>query len=93
MSVRRSPRSKVVLKQAQTIQTSAGLAPTLDMPLLAHDLNNKLFIIFTHCHLMSLQCPVDSQNPTHLRAIRNAAQCIADIIQPSVQRQLQRQLR
>ena len=92
MSVRRSPRSKVVLKQAQTIQTSAGLAPTLDMPL-AHDLNNKLFIIFTHCHLMSLQCPVDSQNSRHLRAIRNAAQRIADIIQPSVQRQLQRQLR
>ena len=85
MSVRRSPRPKVVLKQAQTIQTSEG--STLDMPL-AHDLNNKLFIIFTHCHLMSLQCPLDSQNSRHLRAIRNAAQCIADIIQPRVQRQL-----
>ncbi len=88
MSVRRSSRPKVVLKQAQTIQTSEGLSPTLDIPPLAHDLNNKLFIIFTHCHLMSLQCPVDSQNSRHLRAIRNAAQCIADIIQPSVQGRL-----
>ncbi len=88
MSVRRSPKPKVVAEQAQTIQTSEGLVSTLDMRLLAHDLNNKLFIIFTHCHLMSLQCPVDSQNSRHLRAIRNAAQCIADIIQPSVQRQL-----
>jgi len=88
MSVRRSPKPKVVAEQAQTIQTSEGLVSTLDMRLLAHDLNNKLFIIFTHCHLMSLQCPVDSQNSRHLRAIRNAAQCIADIIQPSVQGQL-----
>ena len=87
MSVRRSPRPKVVAEQAPPIQTSEGLAPTLDIPL-AHDLNNKLFIIFTHCHLMSLDCPLDSQNSRHLRAIRNAAQCIADIIQPSVQRQL-----
>jgi len=88
MSVRRSPKPKVVGEQAQTIQTSEGLVSTLDMRLLAHDLNNKLFIIFIHCHLMSLQCPVDSQNSRHFRAIRNAAQCIADIIQPSVQRQL-----
>ena len=92
MSVRRSPKPKVVAEQAQTIQTSEGLVSTLDMPL-AHDLNNKVFIILSHCHLLSLQCPVDSKNSRHLRAIRNAAQCIADIIQPSVQRQLQRQLR
>ncbi len=87
MSFRRSPRSKVV-KQAQTIQTSEGLAPTLDIPPLAHDLNNKVFIILSHCHLMSLECPVHSKNSRHLRAIRNAAQCIADIIQPSVQGRL-----
>ncbi len=86
MPVRRAPRPKVVVEQAQTIQTSEGSAPT--MPPLVHDLNNKVFIILSHCHLMSLRCPLDSQNSRHLRAIRNAAQRIADIIQPSIQRQL-----
>jgi hypothetical protein len=85
MPVRRAPRPKVV-QQAQTIQTSEGLAPTLDTPQLAHDLNNKVFIILSHCHLM--KCSVDSENSRHLHAIRDAAQRIADIIQPSVQRQL-----
>jgi len=88
MPFRRSPRSKAVLNQAQTIQTSEGLAPTLDMRLLAHDLNNKLFIILTNCHLLSLQCPLDSKNARHLGAIRDAAQAIADIVLPSVRRQL-----
>ncbi len=86
MSVRRSPRPKAVVEQAQTIQTSEGSAPT--MPPLVHDLNNKVFIILSHCHLMSLQCPLDSKSSRHLQAIRNAAQCIADIVQPSVQWQL-----
>jgi len=88
MSVRRSPKPKVVGEQAQTIQTSEGLVSTLDMRLLAHDLNNKLFIILTNCHLLSLQCPLDSKNSSHLRAIRDAAQAIADIVLPSVRRQL-----
>jgi hypothetical protein len=47
---------------------------------LAHDLNNKIAIILTHCELVILQPALDSKASRHLQVIRDAATCIADMV-------------
>ena len=47
---------------------------------LAHDLNNKIAIILTHCSLLTGQSGLDARTSRHLHVIRDAAQCIADMV-------------
>jgi signal transduction histidine kinase len=69
--------------QAQAVHISERLTLIPNSRSLAHELNNKLGIILTHCELVRLQIPAESKSSQHLRAIRNAAQAIADIIRDS----------
>ncbi len=83
MSLRRSRKPSLDFGQAQAVQTSNRLALIPNTRSLAHDLNNKLGIILTHCDLVSRHIPAESKSSKHLRAIRNAAQAIADLIRDS----------
>ena len=47
---------------------------------LAHDLNNQIAIILTHCELVTPKSALDSKASRHLLAIRNAAQYMADMV-------------
>jgi hypothetical protein len=47
---------------------------------LAHELNNKIAIILTHCELVILQSALDSKASRHLQVIRDAATCTADMV-------------
>jgi hypothetical protein len=69
----------VAAMQSHPSAVSRESGPQTRCPL-AHDLNNKIAIILTHCELVSLQVAIDSKASRHLYSIRDAAKCIADMV-------------
>jgi hypothetical protein len=69
-------------QSAQTISSSVSHESVLPRTTctLAHDLNNKIAIILTHCELVIVQSALDSKASRHLHVIREAAKCIADMV-------------
>jgi hypothetical protein len=66
--------------QSHPSSVSRESAPPQTTCPLAHDLNNKIAIILTHCELVTFRVALDSKASRHLYVIRDAAKCIADMV-------------
>ncbi len=66
--------------QSHRSSVSQEPAPPQTTCPLAHDLNNKIAIILTHCELATVRAALDANTSKHLHVIRDAAKCIADMV-------------
>lgn len=67
---------------------SSASKPTTDLGITVHDLNNKLYIILTHCELLKMHSQLGKRATADLQAIRHAAETLAAMArhEPSTQR-------